>query len=118
MHNFEQVLYLNRSKDFSLYRSSLKAAIVKSDKTCGGLPVGPMPNNYTYGHQCSSSHDCSPAVLPRCGSPDRPCFCCANISVMCSTTGASTIFLDIALFDPRECVMRQVPRCDASLWSV
>ena len=43
------VLYLNRSKDFSSFRSYLKKAVIGSDKSCGGLPVGPMPNNYTFG---------------------------------------------------------------------
>ena len=79
------VLYLNRSKDFTAFRSYLKRAVVSADKTCGGLPVGPKPNNYTLGSACSTSRDCSLQVLPRCGSPDYPCYCCANLSMACSS---------------------------------
>ncbi len=79
------VLYLNRSKDFADFRSSLKEAVVGADRTCGGLPVGPDPNNYTLGKACTTSRDCSTAALPRCGSPDYPCFCCANLSMTCSS---------------------------------
>ena len=79
------VLYLNRSKDFTPYRNALKNVLVATDKTCGGLPVGPNPNNYTLGKACSTSRDCSEARLPRCGGADRPCFCCANLSMPCSS---------------------------------
>jgi hypothetical protein len=43
------VLYMNRSLDSRTYREYLKQAIVSSDKSCGGLPIGPKPNNYTFG---------------------------------------------------------------------
>ena len=86
------VLYLNRSKVFSPYRAALKSVLISNDKTCGGLPFGPLPNNYTFGKACSSSMDCTADRLPRCGSPERPCFCCANISVACSSDDECTGF--------------------------
>ncbi len=80
------VLYLNRSKDFSTYRAKLKEAITSADKTCGGLSVAPLPNNFTHGQVCRTNADCTPEKLPRCGiNASYPCMCCANISMPCKS---------------------------------
>ena len=67
------VMYLNRSKDFSAFRSYLKKAVIESDKSCGGLPVGPMPNNYTFG----------PSLCATAASQRLICVCCFVSIVPC-----------------------------------
>ncbi len=65
------------------FLDSLKRATAKADLTCGGLPVYPMPNNFSHGKPCTSVGDCAASVLPPC-TPGKDCFCCVNISHVCS----------------------------------
>ena len=76
-------IYLNISKQtlVSQYTTGLRAALASMDNTCGALPFGPAPNNYSLGRRCSSDSDCQ---FPKC-VPGSTCFCCANMNVLCST---------------------------------
>ena len=51
------------------------------DTTCGALPFGPAPNNYSLGLHCSTDSNCQ---FAKC-VPAITCFCCANISILCSS---------------------------------
>jgi len=87
------VIYLNRSKDFSAYKQSLKNAVSSKDLTCGGLPVGLVPNNYSLGIPCATSQDCAETKLGGfCGSSSKPCYCCSNITHRCSADSDCAAF--------------------------
>jgi hypothetical protein len=82
-------LYLNNTAFYSSpqnredFLGSLKKALSKLDRTCGGMPFYPAPNNFSHGKPCSSIGDCAPTVLPPC-TPGKDCYCCVNTSHVCS----------------------------------
>jgi hypothetical protein len=53
------------------------------DMSCGAMPVGPFPNNFSLGKRCSNDVDCSSAIFPKC-KPGSSCRCCANINITCN----------------------------------
>jgi len=69
----------------------LGRAVEVSDRTCGGMPTYPKPNNFTVGLSCQSDDDCGEAVLKPC-APGINCTCCANASQVCSTDSDCFIF--------------------------
>lgn len=75
-------MYLNLSKPALVdqYAVGLRASLAVKDMTCGALPFGTAPNNFSLGMVCRSDSDCA---FPKC-SPGSSCYCCANISILCS----------------------------------
>jgi hypothetical protein len=69
----------------------LGRAVEVLDRTCGGMPVYPKPNNFTVGLSCQSNDDCGEAVLSPC-MPGKNCTCCANASQVCSADNDCFIF--------------------------
>ena len=66
-------------------------AVASKDKTCGGMPVLPAPNNFSVGLECQTDDDCSANVMSAC-TPGRNCTCCANASHVCSTDNDCFLF--------------------------
>ena len=75
------VLHLNRSRAILPFRDALTSLLDSRDRTCGGMPVYPPPNNFTTGKRCSNDKVC--LEMPKC-TPGVTCACCANISFICS----------------------------------
>jgi hypothetical protein len=78
-------IYLNRSKKIGVeaYTAGLRSALAKMDMSCGAMPVGPNPNNFSLGKRCSNDMDCGPSRFPKC-ERGSSCRCCANINITCS----------------------------------
>ena len=62
----------------------LGEAISQQDKTCGGMPWYPAPNDFSYGLPCQTDADCTANVFEAC-TLGVNCTCCANASHVCST---------------------------------
>jgi hypothetical protein len=82
-------IYLNLSASkrtlVNQYVTGLRSALSVKDMTCGALPFGNAPNNYSLGRVCKSDADCNNVkTFPKC-SPGISCFCCANLSIPCQT---------------------------------
>mmetsp|Transcript_60899 Transcript_60899/g.163020 ORF Transcript_60899/g.163020 Transcript_60899/m.163020 type:complete len:2559 (+) Transcript_60899:1883-9559(+) len=79
--------YLNRSKQILVnsYMDGVRKALLVLDRSCGGLPVGASPNNFSLGKVCNVDNDCSASSFPKCDPTKGSCFCCANINAQCST---------------------------------
>ena len=64
------LLFLNRTSTSPAQRKSfigaLQEATATIDRSCGGFPVFPAPNNFTHGKACTKIADCSDAVLKKC----------------------------------------------------
>ena len=82
--NGKIVLHLNRSRPILAFRDALTALLDSSDRTCGGMPIYPKPNNFTTGRKCQDDQVCSDEELPKC-VPGVTCACCANVSFICSS---------------------------------
>ena len=78
-------LYLNRSKPtlVAQYTTRLRAGLSSLDMTCGALPFGRFPNNWTLGKTCSADVDCIDNKLPKC-EKGKSCRCCSNMNALCS----------------------------------
>jgi len=90
--NGDIFLYLNRSQpEAEMYLDELMKALATFDATCGGLPYFGAPTlQMSYGKKCLSDTDCIPPLSPgapglRQCTPGVDCFCCANVSLVCSS---------------------------------
>jgi hypothetical protein len=85
-------IYLNLSKPalVNQYLTGLRSALAVKDMTCGALPFGPAPNNYSLGRTCKSDSDCN-TNFPKC-TPGVSCYCCANLKVPCDSNSDCQAF--------------------------
>lgn len=86
------VMYMDTTKRWETWIKVIEEAVMQTDKTCGGAPIYPAPNNFTTGLKCETDEDCDATKLKTC-TPGVDCFCCANISHVC------TVDLDCNGFD-------------------
>jgi hypothetical protein len=77
------VMYMNTTKRWETWINVIEEAVMQTDKTCGGAPIYPAPNNFTTGLKCETDEDCDATNLETC-TPGVDCFCCANMSHVCS----------------------------------
>ena len=80
--NGKIVLHLNRSRGISSFIQTMTHLLDLTNRTCGGMPVYPSPNNFTIGRPCENDKICT--EMPKC-TPGVTCHCCANISHICSS---------------------------------
>lgn len=99
------VLYLNNTlakrAGRDAFISNVQQKLEASDKTCGGQPFYPAPNNMTFGVPCTDHTDCAAEVLEPC-TPGVNCTCCANASIVCSENADCN---EIELNSPCGCML-------------
>jgi hypothetical protein len=80
-------LYFNRSNPkVDQYIDDLFQAFSQYDATCGGLPYYASSTlEMSYGKKCTADSECLPPLLNPC-TPGVDCFCCANVSLVCSSS--------------------------------
>ena len=81
--NGKITLHLDRSRAILPFRDALTVLLDGRDRTCGGMPIYPFPNNFTTGKKCQDDQVCSADELPKC-VPGVTCACCANVSFICT----------------------------------
>jgi len=83
------VLHLDRSKNVEPFQTAIIEAIDRENRTCGGMPVFPQPNNFTQGVKCEVDYDC--AHLETC-EMGKTCRCCSNLEQVCSSNSDCSVF--------------------------
>ena len=88
----------DKEKSSNQFIDEFMSSIDTLDKTCGGMPFFPSPNDFSFGSSCVDDADCSDSLDPSfksCSlepSDPRACKCCVNLSHTCTIDDDCSIF--------------------------
>ena len=85
-------LHLNMTKPaHTEYIAELVEALDNLNKTCGALPMRPLPFTSSLSKRCTDDSDCLEVSFERC-IPGQTCKCCGNLTFTCSVDADCSAF--------------------------